>query len=78
MTRPAVIRFRTRRWAVQIEARAVHIDQRPDPDCLSCHGDGGWWDNHPTMPDPVDCPCWGRSWRIPLRPATGLNTEPPF
>jgi hypothetical protein len=61
---------------IEYEHRAVHVTRHPraDPNCPSCHGNGGHGHVTPDGDgDWIDCHCltWLRTWRIPLWPRAG-------
>lgn len=74
--------IRTGRWEIDWHQRAIHIQEIPDPNCDSCHGDGGWWDTTVSRiyPDPVTCHCTDnlRHIRIPLWRRRPYPAEEPF
>lgn len=66
---------------VEYEQRAIHITRqpRPNPNCLSCHGNGGHgWVVEGGYADWEDCHCvpFLRTWRLPLWPGAPRREAP--
>ena len=71
----------TRRWQLTATTEGIWLEQRPNPACTHCHGEGGWYEpwGHDGDADPVQCSCWNyhRFIRLPRRGRPSWD-EPPF